>query len=82
MECLSETYVMLLQGVTVSENSKNEKRRLLQLMKHLQGEFLSSASIFPRLAWGFLKKRKEQYSAEESNRDESGVPVSGESLFF
>lgn len=55
----------------VSEHIKNRKRRLLQLMKHLQGEFLSSASIFPRLTWGYLKKPKQQQSVEESNRNGS-----------
>lgn len=71
VECLSEKYVMMLKGLTVSEHSKNRKRRLLQLMKHLQGEFLSSASIFPRLTGGCLKKPKQQQSVEESNRNGS-----------
>lgn len=66
MECIIDKNVMLLYGVSVCEHSQNEKMRLLQLMKHLWGGFLSSDHRFPRPEQGFLKELKEQQPAEES----------------
>lgn len=72
--------MMFLQDFMVPEHGKKQEKEIASLMKHLQGEY--SASIFPRLTGGFLKKPKEQWSVEEPNRGESGVPVSGQLLFF